>query len=608
MPPAVTIGVPYAPPERHGKRIHSEGLRWRIDVDDPVMREHAEHVLRLDPALPDEDVAGDVFDTWGGFLCRHCGSPLVFNGQNGAGTPSLRCKPCGRNMSIWNTFELATWKYKKTLSAALHTIYGGSVESASQLYGVGKGALAETMMCLPEVKYSRDGPLEVVEYDGEKFGVITSDMMYKGRKGVMLGVCGGLDITEFGNESTGEGLEEFLDEVEQKVATERYIFVMDARLNVAKMIMERFGERVVVMLQNHTIWGDVQVYFYRDGWYTLRLRTDAFSESSMKRNEEALLAVGEIELYENLKGVSPGGSLKDVVGVRLREKVEELLTQVSNADWEEGGRIDLVMRPKLMKLNGLLRELRRRGEDIEGHLNALRGLMDDLAARYSRTVIRVVKKKIVNAWRVLTLMEVDVERLSEAILKEPLPSRGKGSGDPGGRNQSEGEGLVRFLTRPRLVYRGRMDGEQVPEAARWVVGLLMEVFEGKEITTNSCEGKFGVMGMSMRRGRSIYIERAMTRVHLERQCVGETGRWLVESYPIRDMGRRGKRGSRVRFGIGGRYEITYVGRLGKWTERVIDVLKRKRKVIVAYCHLREDERTFKRSRIKQIIPVSLSSR
>ncbi len=42
------------------------------------------------------------------------------------------------------------------------------------------------------------------------------------------------------------------------------------------------------------------------------------------------------------------------------------------------------------------------------------------------------------------------------------------------------------------------------------------------------------------------------------------------------------------------------------TERVIDVLERKRKYINACCFLRKEVRTFKRSRIKKIAPAWLS--
>jgi hypothetical protein len=231
-------------------------------------------------------------------------------------------------------------------------------------------------------------------------------------------------------------------------------------------------------------------------------------------------------------------------------------------------------------------------------------LMDGLVSRYSMAIRRVLKKKIVNAYRALTVMEEDVERLSEAILREPLPAKAASTGHGGSHGERVDEGLVRFLGKPRLLYRGDMNGGSVPEPARWVLGLLREVFDGMEITTNACEGRFGVLGMSVRRGRSIYLERAMTRVHLQRQGLGETCSWLVESHPIQDMGKRGERGSRVRFEVGGRYEIAYVDRLGQWTRREIEVLKRGKKRIVCYCHLREEERTFNRGRIRDVIRLS----
>ena len=68
-------------------------------------------------------------------------------------------------------------------------------------------------------------------------------------------------------------------------------------------------------------------------------------------------------------------------------------------------------------------------------------------------------------------------------------------------------------------------------------------------------------------------------------------------------GRRAKRGNRVRV-IGGRsYRITYLDHDTVKTERVIDVVERKRKYITAYCHLRKAVRAFKKSRIKEIVPA-----
>ncbi|KXA91443.1 hypothetical protein AKJ63_01445 [candidate division MSBL1 archaeon SCGC-AAA259D18] len=116
-----TIEIPYSPPERDGKRPVDSGVRWTVDVDDSEMKERAEFLLKLDPSLPPEDVLWTVYDKWGGFLCRECGSPTVFDGQNGAGTTSVLCNKCERNMSVWNTYELTLWKYKQEDGFGINT-------------------------------------------------------------------------------------------------------------------------------------------------------------------------------------------------------------------------------------------------------------------------------------------------------------------------------------------------------------------------------------------------------------------------------------------------------------------------------------------------------
>jgi hypothetical protein len=333
MSPVRVMEVPYAPPSRNGRMSHASGIRWVLDVDDPLMRGRAEDLLMLDPALPHEDVVAFALRTWGGFLCRRCGHPLVFDGQNGAGTASLLCNRCGHKASIWNTYELRLFQYKKVLTGILLGIHGCSVKNSASLVGVGEWVPREAVMGLPEARYSRSGDIEVIEYGGERFGVVTIDMIYKGSRGMMLGVSGGLSTAELGNESTREGLGRFFDELGRRVGTERYLFIMDMKQSVASMILDRFGERAVIVLQSHSVLGDVQVFFNRNGWHTLHLRTDAFSEASNKRDEGELLSPGEMELYEGLKWPGAGSSARTMSVDWLKEKVSELLLQLANVDW-----------------------------------------------------------------------------------------------------------------------------------------------------------------------------------------------------------------------------------------------------------------------------------
>jgi len=596
-----TVNVPYSSPQRSSRGKFQGGIRWNVEVDDSTMQDRAEVLMLLDPALPQENVADFVLSTWGNFLCRHCGFRLVFNGGNGSRTRSLLCNRCRHRMCIWNTFELTIWGYKKAQMALLHYTHGESIKSSGTLHGIGKDALNEMKMCLPDIKYSRQGSIERIEYCGKEYGIVTSDMMYKGQKGVMLGVSGGVEFTEFGNENTGEGLDAFFDEVEKRVDTENYIFIMDKRLNVAKMILERWKERTIVVLQSHSIWGDVSVCFYRDGWHTLRLRTDTFSTPSKKRNEEALLSVGEIELFEGLLGVRTTTSLHDITERRLKRKIEELLIQVANVDWTREGRVDIIMQEKLRKLNGLFTELRRRKIDIEEYLCKLRTMIEELIVQFGLSIKRSVKKKIVNAWRAMIIMKEDVNRLSERLLNETLVSKTRKK--ISSEQKKTESGLVKFFARPRLIYRGKMDDHSVPPEAQWILGLLKEIFNGKEITNNPCEGRFGVIGMQTRLGRSIYLDRAITKVFLQKQEVGTTINWLVEKYPISDMGKRGERRSRVHLKVGKRYTMTYANYRKEKSVRTVDIVEKKRKYFTAFCHLRGEELTFRRSRVKSIMAI-----
>ena len=68
-----------------------------------------------------------------------------------------------------------------------------------------------------------------------------------------------------------------------------------------------------------------------------------------------------------------------------------------------------------------------------------------------------------------------------------------------------------------------------------MVVLLSKIFNGREITTNACEGTFGNMGTLIRSGRSIVLERALTKNMLAAGDMGETVRWFNGSYPMNGL-------------------------------------------------------------------------
>ena len=66
-------------------------------------------------------------------------------------------------------------------------------------------------------------------------------MMYKGHKGLMLGV-------------SGDVLDEFFCTLEAQIHTDRIIFLMDMKMSVARKIMGKRKDRAIIILQSHRTW------------------------------------------------------------------------------------------------------------------------------------------------------------------------------------------------------------------------------------------------------------------------------------------------------------------------------------------------------------------
>ncbi len=585
--------IDYQPTGRNLNPGKSSGIRWNLNAPNQEMQDRSGYILRMDPMLDYDSIASMIMEKYGNFSCRFCYSPLVMDGKNGSGTKEFLCTKCRRKMSLYNTFELVTFRYRKELTAFLSYIHSSSSEGSASLYGLGVDLFNEMRMSLPDIHYSRNGEPDTVEYDGTRYGIVTIDMMYKGHKGLMLGVSGDMKFGNLGNEDSGEGMDEFFNLLDEQIHTDKIIFLMDMKMSVAHKILEKWNDRAIIILQSHRTWGDVFVYFHREEWFTLHLRTDAFSTVTVKRDESSLLPPGVMELYSGLKGVTHRNPMRRMSEDEIRKIAHNCLDQVRTVDWSAKGRVDFVMAAKLRDLNASLKELERRKSDTESLIKEISEVLSELKEGYRKRINRSVKKKIVNAWRSFPMLRERVSDLSLALLGEPIKD------SPG--SKKTGERSVRISDPARLIYKGpAADG---PQEMKWITGLLFNMFSGKEITTNACEGTFGNMGTLIRSGRSILLERALTKNMLHSGSPEETVAWFNENYPMNDMGRRAERNHRRKLIAGKRYKITYQDRSTVKTERIIDVRERKRKYIIAYCHLRNAVRTFKRSRIKSIEPV-----
>ena len=57
---------------------------------------------------------------------------------------------------------------------------------------MGNDLFQEMRMPLPEIHYSKNGEQNKIVYENTEYDIVTIDMMYKGHKGLMLGVSGDL--------------------------------------------------------------------------------------------------------------------------------------------------------------------------------------------------------------------------------------------------------------------------------------------------------------------------------------------------------------------------------------------------------------------------------
>ena len=412
--------IDYSPPKRHLDIARSSGIQWNLSIPDEGMRTRSEYIFRMDPMLGYDDIASMIMEKYGNFSCRFCYSPLVMDGTNGSGTKEFLCRKCGRKMSLYNTFELVTFRYRKELTAFLSYIHCSSSDGAASLYGLGKDLFNEMRMSLPEIHYSRKGEPDMIMYDGTEYGIVTIDMMYKGHKGLMLGVSGDLKFGNLGNEDSGDGLDEFFSTLEARIHTDRIIFLMDMKMSVAHKILDKWKDRAIIILQSHRTWGDVFVYFHRKEWFTLHLRTDAFSSVSVKRDETSLLPPGIMELFSGLKGVTHRNPMRRVSEDEIRKIAHDCMDQVRSVDWNVKGRVDFVMASKLRDLNASLKELKRRKSDTLSLLKEIEKLLSDIREAYRRRINRSVKKKIVNAWKSFSMLKEQVNDLSMALLREEI--------------------------------------------------------------------------------------------------------------------------------------------------------------------------------------------
>ena len=367
----VAIEVDYTLPERKMGRASTPTYRFRIVCPNEEMQERADFVGLLDPRLTEAEVITVVEEQFGTPLCPHLRqNPWSRMESTVLGTPQYRCKPCRRNMAYHSTFEATIARTIKLLTALVLIIYSqASVEDITDFLGISRNILWEALWLLPDTSYKVEGEPKIVSYREEKIAVINLDGLFKGERSLLLTVSGGREIIREGYERTREGLPQLLDEMLEGVKeADRYLFVIDTNTAVARWLVERYREKAVVLMQNHTLWGDALVYFYREGkWWTLHLRTDTFTTITPKRRESELLPPGMGELYQGFKGLNPRFTLKDYStsyleewGLRLLDDLGHLVEEIWRRSKLEG--LFLTMLERVRRLNSIIKEPKKEGE------------------------------------------------------------------------------------------------------------------------------------------------------------------------------------------------------------------------------------------------------
>lgn len=605
----VLIEVDYKPPERRVRKASTPTCRFRVICPSQEMQKRADLIAILDPRLTEAEIIVAVEKLFGRPLCPHCGKPLVKDGTNGSGTPQYRCKSCRKKVVFHATFEANIARYIKILTALTLVVHiQASVEDVAEFLGLSRNVLWEALWHLPDIPYKTDGKPRLIHYRKEIIAVVNLDGLYRGDHELLLTVSGERKILKEGCEKTGEGLPQLLDETLKGVEADRYLFITDANRTVAKWLVERYGEKAIVVMQNHTLWGDVMTYFHQEGrWRTLRLRTDAFTAATPKRRESELLPPGMIEFYNGFKGVNPKFTLRDYSTGYLEKWGLRLLDELRHLAWETQMRgnlegLFLTMFERARKLNSIIKELRRRGETAVEE--ETRRVMDEIAKRYARIPGAKRKKLLMNAWKHLDAMPGEVEELGKALLGSWSMSE-KAKKRKSGKRRTRDSGL-----RAVLVYRGPLQGweeaslsREEKQALGWILGLLREVFEGREITNNICEADFSATEVGVRKRRSMFVSRAISLVYLRRKGIEAAARIIASHFPMDLMGLEAPHRGRVHLRGGGTYFIVYRNRFREVSFRTVTVLGRVKGMIAAFCHLKQERKYFIRPRILHAEPI-----
>jgi len=556
-----------------------------------------EYVLNADPTMPTIKFVAMLLRMEHRFT--YMGKKLDYNGwDDDTGMPLFCLVENGKrtNIRIHRTDEYRCFMLKKTVhTLVLYFATPTPLERAAEITNISHHVAWEAVRWFKEPeKIVIDGEKMVVEHDGRKVLVVHIDGTSGGGKGIVVTICGKQKRYSKGNENSEDVLEEIIADITKEgenLGANAYLIIIDGNKKVGEFILEKLGEKVVLVEHSHSNWWEVCVIYKHAGnWYTLRMRSDMFVEE--KRDDPEIdIPPGHIEVWEGIVHVGYAGRLKRKI--LIAESVKNEMEKLLSTDIVQGNPNVRAFRAMIAwyvkRLNQLARALKAHGIDTSHYVDRLMEVAKRLVSWARRQKEKKNYIKII-CWA-LDKLQGDFAPVREKF-RFLMDSGQRGTRVKKKSRQKRRKKASRRRRKIRRIYAG--DPSHAPSHAKDKVELLRKVFDGKHITNNPPESEIGIYVHLSRTLRG--SGKIMLRLMLIRSPIPRVVAFIAENLRFG----RGPRGLDTKLRPGNFYLIRYRDSRGYETERFIRVERIVGKYVGAYCHLRGDYRVFRRDRVLEV--------
>ncbi len=564
------------------------GYRLRfVNVDLPS------YVLNVDPSISFVDYLVMLLEMGHGFRLLN-GERLVYNGFDSRGHVLFRGGD-GKTYRFSATLERRFLALKKVLYALVaYFSTPMSVVRASELFNLPRHVVEEAVRFFREPKeIVIDGETWTVEWNGEKVLVVFVDGTRGGGRGLIVTASNRREAYRYGRENDEEAVLEVINWVKnlgREVGATKYLVIMDGNKGVAERFLAELKSDVIVVEHSHSTWWEVCViYNYNGRWFTIRTRGDIFADEKTV-NPYIDIPPSHIELYEGIVHV---GFIKYVKREAKyieswRKRLSDLIPKLNEALSYGDRAFREYLAWWVARINDLTRALLSRKIDITEYQKLLEETVKRAYSKLTDGRKAILKNALKNLNNVYS-----IDGVAKRIKPEKKQGRRRSR-----QSKKIGKNTVKTLLKRggrKLVYTGPI--ENAPRHAVEVIKLLKKVFGKHHITSSRIEGLIGVYVHVLRNSRG--KGKILTKLAFSRRPIWKNFAEIGKNLKLG----RGPRQGKPRLKQGKTYVIKYRDKHGNTTTRKITVKQVKKKHVKAYCHLRNQERTFRKDRILDIKTV-----